>query len=144
MKIRLSRRCTINPAWDFILPGNELAKAAQDHAQPAVFVLPSSRSEGVVALVPATLDGSLFRTIEQGRPRLAQEEGPTVFRPPETSKYFGDPQKMWMVNFRLRDLDKMLAQLRAAGIDVKVYPQSDPTGRFAHLHDPEGNPKIGE
>jgi glyoxylase I family protein len=69
-----------------------------------------------------------------------QEAGPTVFAPfPETSKYFGDPQKMWMVNFRVRDLDKMAAQLQAAGIAVKIYP-SDPTGRFARLHDPEGNP----
>ena len=34
---------------------------------------------------------------------------------PETTKYFGDPQKVWMVNFRVHDLDKMVAQLRAAG-----------------------------
>ncbi len=76
-----------------------------------------------------------------GDPVWQQEAGPTVFSPfPETTKYFGDPQKMWMVNFRVRDLDKMVAQLRTAGIEVKVYPQSDPNGRFAHLHDPEGNP----
>jgi glyoxylase I family protein len=70
-----------------------------------------------------------------------QEAGPTVFSPfPETSKYFGDPQKVWMVNFRVRDLDKMAAQLRAAGIEVKIDPQSYPNGRFARVHDPEGNP----
>lgn len=71
-----------------------------------------------------------------------QEAGPTSFTPfPETSKYFGDPHKVWMVNFRVRDLDKMAAQLQAAGIDVKVDPQSYPgIGRFARLHDPEGNP----
>lgn len=71
-----------------------------------------------------------------------QEAGPTSFTPfPETSKYFGDPQKMWMVNFRVRDLDKMVAQLQKAGIEVKVDPQSYPgIGRFARLHDPEGNP----
>ena len=69
-----------------------------------------------------------------------QEAGPTVFSPfPETSNYFGDAHKVWMVNFRVRDLDKMIAQLRAAGIEVKD-PQSDPIGRFARLHDPEGNP----
>ena len=34
----------------------------------------------------------------------------------------------------------MVAQLRSAGIDVKVDPQSYPNGRFARLHDPEGNP----
>jgi glyoxylase I family protein len=71
-----------------------------------------------------------------------QEAGPTSFTPfPETSKYFGDPNKVWMVNFRVRDLDKMAAQLRTAGIEVKVDPQSYPgIGRFARLHDPEGNP----
>jgi predicted enzyme related to lactoylglutathione lyase len=70
-----------------------------------------------------------------------QEAGTTVFAPfPETSKYFGDPQKDWMLNFRVRDLDKMAAQLQAAGIAVTVDPQSYPNGRFARLHDPEGNP----
>jgi glyoxylase I family protein len=71
-----------------------------------------------------------------------QEAGPTSFTPfPETTKYFGDAQKVWMVNFRVRDLDKMAAQLRTAGIEIKVDPQSYPNiGRFARLHDPEGNP----
>ena len=69
-----------------------------------------------------------------------QEAGPTAFAPfPETSKYFGDAQKVWMLNFRVRDLDKMAAQLQAAGIEIKIYPP-DPTGRFARVHDPEGNP----
>src|SRR5438445_6696207 len=71
----------------------------------------------------------------------AQEAGPTVFAPfPETTKYFGDAQKVWMVNFRVRDLDKMAAQLRAAGIEIKIYPPDPATGRFARVHDPEGNP----
>jgi predicted enzyme related to lactoylglutathione lyase len=70
-----------------------------------------------------------------------QEAGPTSFTPfKETSDYFGDATKSWMVNFRVRDLDKMAAQLQAAGIAVKMDPQSYPIGRFARLHDPEGNP----
>ncbi len=77
----------------------------------------------------------------EGAPVWQQEAGPTVFTPfPETSGYFGDPRKVWMVNFRVHDLDKMVAQLRTAGIEVKD-PQSYPNvGRFARLHDPEGNP----
>jgi predicted enzyme related to lactoylglutathione lyase len=47
---------------------------------------------------------------------------------------------MWMVNFRVRDLDKMATQLRAAGIPVDVDPKVSPYGRFARIHDPEGNP----
>ena len=77
----------------------------------------------------------------EGDPVWTQEAGPTSFTPfPETSKYFGDPNKVWMVNFRVRDLDKMVAQLRTAGIEVND-PQSYPgIGHFARLHDPEGNP----
>lgn len=85
--------------------------------------------------------GNRAHTNKRGRNRLAEEAGPTVFSPfPETTNYFGDPNKVWMVNFRVRDLDKMIAQLRTAGIEVKD-PETYPNiGRFARLHDPEGNP----
>ena len=70
-----------------------------------------------------------------------QEAGPTVFAPfPQDTDYFGDTGKQWMVNFRVSDLDAMVAQLRARNIDVVVDPQTYPNGRFARLHDPEGNP----
>ena len=85
--------------------------------------------------------GIALEPTSEGGPVWQQEAGPTVFSPfPETTKYFGDPQKVWMVNFRVHDLDKMVAQLRTAGIEVKD-PESYPNiGRFARLHDPEGNP----
>lgn len=68
-----------------------------------------------------------------------QEAGTTAFSPfREDSKYF-DPGKRWMINFRVHNLDKMVAQLRHAGIEVEVNPDES-YGRFARLHDPEGNP----
>ena len=71
----------------------------------------------------------------------SQEAGPTVFAPfPSDSDYFGNVAKNWMINFRVRNLDAMAEQLRAAGIDVRVDPDEYPNGRFARLHDPEGNP----
>ncbi len=71
----------------------------------------------------------------------AQEAGPTVFAPFEQdSSYFGRPEQQWMINFRVRDLNAMAAQLRAAGIDVTIDAEVYPNGRFARLHDPEGNP----
>jgi predicted enzyme related to lactoylglutathione lyase len=74
-------------------------------------------------------------------PAWEQEAGTTAFSPfPDGTDYFGDPHKAWMVNFRVRDLDKMAAQLQAAGIAVTIDPESYPYGRFARLHDPEGNP----
>jgi glyoxylase I family protein len=70
-----------------------------------------------------------------------QEAGPTAFSPfPEGTDYFGDSKQMWMVNFRVRNLDAMTAQLLAAGIPVEVDERDYPNGRFARLHDPEGNP----
>jgi predicted enzyme related to lactoylglutathione lyase len=45
-----------------------------------------------------------------------------------------------MINFRVSDLDAMVKQLRAAGIEVTVDLENYPNGRFARLQDPEGNP----
>jgi glyoxylase I family protein len=74
-------------------------------------------------------------------PGWEQQAGPTGFAPfPEDTQYFGDAGRQWMINFRVRDLDTMMAQLKAAGIAVEPDPEPYPNGRFARLHDPEGNP----
>lgn len=78
---------------------------------------------------------------DYGQTPWRQEAGPTVFSPFEQSTdYFGRPGQMWMINFRVGDLDAMAAQLRAAGIEVTVDPEAYPNGRFARIYDPEGNP----
>jgi glyoxylase I family protein len=70
-----------------------------------------------------------------------QEAGLTVFAPfPADTDYFGGKEQTWMINFRVRDLDAMVLQLRAAGIEVDVEAEMYPNGRFARLSDPEGNP----
>jgi len=67
--------------------------------------------------------------------------GATAFAPfKEDTSYFGDRRFQWMINFRVRDLTKMVAQLRERGIAVEVDSQVYPNGRFARLSDPEGNP----
>ncbi|MFD9794589.1 VOC family protein [Streptomyces sp. NPDC059070] len=70
-----------------------------------------------------------------------QEAGPTVFAAFEsTTDYFGSPTQQAMLNFRVRDLDAMLAQLRAKGADVAEETQAmDGVGRFGWVTDPEGN-----
>jgi glyoxylase I family protein len=69
-----------------------------------------------------------------------QAAGPTAFQPfPMDSKYFGSAQHSWMLNFRVANLDAIVAQLRASNIAVDVDTQVYPNGRFARLHDPEGN-----
>jgi glyoxylase I family protein len=78
---------------------------------------------------------------DYGQNSWSQEAGPTVFAPfPQDTDYFGDAGKQWMINFRVRDLDAMVEQLKAAKIEVSVDPEAYPNGRFARVHDPEGNP----
>jgi len=71
-----------------------------------------------------------------------QQSGPTVFMPfPRDTDYF-PAAKQWMINFRVVELDRVLAALRDAGIAVTTNADWDTpeTGRFARIHDPEGNP----
>ncbi|AVO38833.1 VOC family protein [Pukyongiella litopenaei] len=70
-----------------------------------------------------------------------QQAGPTVFAPfPRDSDYFAADRPV-MLNFRVSDLDAMIADLRAAGVAVETRPDWDSAvGRFARIHDPEGNP----
>src|SRR3954464_4637487 len=70
-----------------------------------------------------------------------QEAGPTVFGTFESeTNYFGSRAQQAMINFRVRDLDAMLAQLRAKGANVAQETQDmEGVGRFGWVTDPEGN-----
>jgi glyoxylase I family protein len=71
-----------------------------------------------------------------------QEAGPTIFAAfpvGQTDQPHLGPRG-WGLNLRVRDLDAMVEQLRAAGVEVEVDPETYPNGRFANLADPEGNP----
>ena len=54
------------------------------------------------------------------------------------SEYLGRPQQTFMVNFRVADLDAMLAQLRSAGVEVIAALEESEYGRFGWAVDPEG------
>ena len=68
--------------------------------------------------------------------------GPLVFAPFETGSDYWAADKQVMLNLRVRDLAGLLDRLRASGIEVITKPgwESPETGRFARIHDPEGNP----
>jgi predicted enzyme related to lactoylglutathione lyase len=57
---------------------------------------------------------------------------------PADTDYFGARDRQAMVNYRVSDLDAMLAQLRAGGVGVEG-PQDSEQGRFGWGTDPEGN-----
>ena len=70
------------------------------------------------------------------------QSGPMVFEPfKQDSDYFA-ADKQAMINLRVTDMDGLLASLREAGIDVETREEWDSMGlgRFARIHDPEGNP----
>src|SRR5580692_2423950 len=136
--------------YSFIQPRNEFAMAAQNPAQPASPAPPAKAAaahelEGTEMEKVTGIGGFFFRAKDpkaltlwyqqhlgisttptsDGETPWQQDAGATAFTPfPETTKYFGDASKVWMLNFRVRDLDKMAAQLQAAGIEVKVDPES--------------------
>ena len=68
--------------------------------------------------------------------------GNVVFQPfRQESDYFA-ADKAFMLNFRVAGLDALLGRLRERGIAVEQRAEWDhpETGRFARIHDPDGNP----
>lgn len=69
------------------------------------------------------------------------EAGPTVFAAFEAgTDYFGSRSQQTMLNFRVRDVEAMLRQLRDKGANVADEVQDmEGVGRFGWVTDPEGN-----
>ena len=67
------------------------------------------------------------------------ESGVTVFAPFAADTDYFAAEKAFMLNFRVADLDAMIAQLKAADIEVTHESEMEGVGRFARIHDPEGN-----
>ena len=76
--------------------------------------------------------GAMFEE-DESRP------GCTLWTPFEQgTNHFAPSDKPYMFNFRVDDLDALLAKLRAAGIAVEEKVQADEYGRFGWIMDPEG------
>ena len=66
--------------------------------------------------------------------------GYTLWAPfKDDTKYFDPSTKPFMVNFRVDDLDALLAALRGAGVQVDARVDESEYGRFGWIMDPEGN-----
>jgi len=69
-----------------------------------------------------------------------ESAGKTVFAHfPQNTDYFGGGSQGFMVNFRVDDLDGLLAQLTAAGVRVDPKREDYGYGRFGWIWDLEGN-----
>ncbi len=72
-----------------------------------------------------------------------QEAGPTVFEPFKIDTDYFSKEKRWMINFRVSDLKLFITELREKGIEVEEREEWNTMpeiGKFARVHDPEGNP----
>jgi predicted enzyme related to lactoylglutathione lyase len=58
---------------------------------------------------------------------------------PEETDYFAPSSKPFMINFRVADLDQLLAKLRAEGVTVEEKTEKSEFGYFGWAMDPEGN-----
>lgn len=82
-------------------------------------------------IVDPGFGGSIFRW---------EQPGTTIWAPfPADTAYFGRPGQAWMVNFRVDDLNAMLAQLQSAGVEVGDHIEEQDYGRFGWAVDPDGN-----
>lgn len=79
--------------------------------------------------------------VTSGQSPWEQKAGPIVFAPFAANTDYFEADRQWMVNFRVDDLNGLIGSLQKAGIAVETRAEWDGEwGRFARIHDPEGNP----
>ena len=70
----------------------------------------------------------------------AEDKGVTVWHlAAKDSKWFSPSESSFMINYRVDNMDEMIAQLKAAGVQVVNGPESHENGKFAWIMDPDGN-----
>jgi predicted enzyme related to lactoylglutathione lyase len=70
----------------------------------------------------------------------ADDGGLTVWHVAEKdSQWFSPSDSSFMINYRVDNLDELLAQLRAGGVEIVGGPESHENGKFAWIMDPDGN-----
>ena len=70
----------------------------------------------------------------------AEDKGVTVWSlASPDSDWFSPSQSSFMINYRVDNLDELIAQLRAAGVVILKGPESHENGKFAWILDPDHN-----
>ena len=78
-----------------------------------------------------------FQWREEAEPQRTARTVWSAF--PRDTRYFEPSVAPFMINYRARDLDALLAALRREGIEVDPKVEEGEYGRFAWITDPEGN-----
>lgn len=80
--------------------------------------------------------GALLRWPED----TADDRGVTVWSlAAADSQWFAPSESSFMINYRVDDLDAIIARLAANGIALQKGPETHENGKFAWVMDPEGN-----
>lgn len=70
----------------------------------------------------------------------AEDHGLTVWHVAEkNTKWFSPSAASFMINYRVDNLDELLAKLQRNGVEIVKGPESDFNGKFAWILDPDGN-----
>lgn len=84
--------------------------------------------------------GSSFHQFEWLEKDDPSKTGGTVLSIfPQTAKNFGESKSPLMIDYRVANLDALLAQLKKEGVTVDEKTEDAPYGKFGHAMDPEGN-----
>jgi lactoylglutathione lyase len=87
--------------------------------------------------VPATDYGATFDWLEKDDPK---KEGSTTWSPfKEDTKYFEPSKKDFMINYRVEDIEGLVAELKSNGVTIVDAIEDSPYGKFVHILDLEGN-----
>ncbi len=81
--------------------------------------------------------GSLFEFRDSDNP---EQKGYLQWSPFEkNTEYFTPSQKEYMINYRVQNIEKLIENLRADGVQIVGEIETFDYGKFAHIIDPEGN-----
>jgi len=70
----------------------------------------------------------------------AEDKGLTVWYVAEKeTDWFSPSDSPFVLNYRVDNLDDMIAQLRANGVEIVASPESHESGKFAWVMDADGN-----
>ena len=70
----------------------------------------------------------------------AEDKGLTVWNvAKKESKWFSPSDSPFMINYRVDNLEELLTELRAAGIEIHKGPEYAENGKFAWIFDPDRN-----
>lgn len=81
--------------------------------------------------------GSLFEFREGANP---EQKGYLQWSPfGKDTKYFEPSEREFMINYRVKNMEALVEQLKAAGVTICDEIAEYEYGKFVHILDPEGN-----